>query len=306
MDYVQVPTELFPKLEELFNKSGENYNISLIGRMWGRLVAEDILSETIKKEMNLDVYKSYLTSSSWQIGLDRIEFLKLEENEIQMKLNNPLIKSPELLGSAISGLTSEFLGTNYNFSYQNDILILTKKAEGSLESVVESPKPIFELKTLFEPGESYLIIDDNKASITFEFYKKMLEKGFEGICITTMFPPKVEDKHGINKSGIIWLTDYGSGKPEIKEVSPKRLDFELSKSVMEIVKQENSVIMLHGLEYLISNLDYDKVLKFVQQIRNKVESNKSMLLCPIDPDALDKKEYVNLKLNFTIVGEKDD
>ena len=72
------------------------------------------------------------------------------------------------------------------------------------------------------------------------------------------------------------------------------------------MENENSVIMLHGLEYLISNLDYDKVLKFIQQIRNKVESNQSMLLCPIKPDALDKKEYVNLKLNFTVVGEENE
>lgn len=306
MDYVQIPTDLFPKLEELFNKSGENYNIPLIGRMWGRLVAQDILSGNAAKEIGLDVYRNYITSSSWQIGLTRIEFLKLDANEIQLRMDDPLIKSKELLGSALSGLTSEFLGADYNFEYANDVLILRKKEAGALEEAVESAKPAFEFKTPFEQGESYLIIDDSKASKTFEAYKKMLEKDRNGMCITTIFPPKVEDKHGIEKSGIIWLTDCGSGKPEINEVSPNRLDFELNKSVMQVVNKENSVIMLHGLEYLISNLGYEKVLKFVQQIKNKVEANKSLLLCPINPDALEKKEYANLKLNFTVVGEKND
>ena len=97
MDYVQIPTELFPKLEELFKKSGENYNISLIGRMWGKLVAQDILSEGTTKEMNLEIYRNYLAGSSWQIGLDRIEFLKLEEDEIKLKLDNPLIKRENFL-----------------------------------------------------------------------------------------------------------------------------------------------------------------------------------------------------------------
>ena len=198
------------------------------------------------------------------------------------------------------------MGINYNFSYENDVLILSKKEAGALEEIVETEKSILELKTPFEQGEAYLIIDNNKASNTFEIYKKMLEKGQEGMCITTIFPPKIEEKYGIKKSQMFWLTDYGSGKPEINEVSPKRLDFEISRSIAKIMEKENSVIMLHGLEYLISNLDYDKVLKFVQQIRNKVESNNSTLLCPINPDALDKKEYVNLKLNFTVVGEENE
>lgn len=301
--YVQVPTGLFGKLEEILNVAGDNYT-PVIGRIWGALVAQEA-----ERTDDIETYKQFATQLSWQVGLNQVEFLEANEERIVIRVTNPEVESREIIGGVLSGMTSEMLGSNYNFSYSDDnTILLTKKEEEDRAAPSPRGKERDEeidkvLQTPFECGESYLIADDGKGSRSFRVLKGQMDKGVKALCITTIFPPKIADKYGIGEASLIWLTDVGSGKEGIKEVSPERLDFEVNRTINDFIRDNpNSTIMLHGLEYLITHAGYDKVLKFIQQLKNKIAINDMVLLCPIDPGALDNREYANLKLNFTMIG----
>jgi len=58
---------------------------------------------------------------------------------------------------------------------------------------------------------------------------------------------------------------------------------ELSHTIKEFIKKTgNGVVLLEGLEYLITQNDYRDVLKFVQSLSDSIAVSNSCLIVPVD------------------------
>ena len=67
-----------------------------------------------------------------------------------------------------------------------------------------------------------------------------------------------------------------------------------------------SIILIDGVEYLISNNTFGSVLHLLQMMKDKISTGDSMLLIPIDPRCIDPKELALLRQEFdTYIEEKE-
>ncbi len=135
-----------------------------------------------------------------------------------------------------------------------------------------------------EPSFTYLIKED-KSDRSYAMFVEALGKGMKGYCITRDYPLKIRSKFNLGDTPIVWLSNIG------KENSLRPKDLEkLSFSLEQFLSNQGGVILLDGLEYLITNNNFLTVLRFIQSLRDQVAINHSILLLAMNPSTLDPHE----------------
>jgi hypothetical protein len=142
-------------------------------------------------------------------------------------------------------------------------------------------KPVHELERSF----AYLIKED-KSEKSYAYFEKALSQGMNGFCVTRNYPLKIKSKYNLGETHILWLSNVG------KEDSLRPKDLEkLSYSLEQFLANNDSgVILLDGLEYLITNNNFLTVLRFIQSLRDQVAINRSILIMALNPSTLDPHE----------------
>ena len=118
------------------------------------------------------------------------------------------------------------------------------------------------------------------------------------MCVTRQLPTKFK-KIVQGASGYSWLSDSQttSGNAEYGSLNPSRLDYEIIKEINEFYKDNpGGIIMFEGLDYLVTqnNDDFNKILKFVQKVKDITERTDSYIIFPVDPETFEGKEYAKL------------
>ncbi len=139
------------------------------------------------------------------------------------------------------------------------------------------------------PGMSYLI-ERERPDDCFTAYAKLLSSGMDGVCITRTNPKVVRKKFGMKDTPIKWLTDRNTAtEPTISS----ELEFLFNELEMFITLHPEGVILLDGLEYLISNNDFRKIQRFVRELVDEISEHEALLIIPVSPYAVETK---NLKV----------
>ncbi len=146
-------------------------------------------------------------------------------------------------------------------------------------------------------GYNYLIVDDNP-SVAYEEYKTILKKDVPGLCVSTTFPEKLRKEFEIEVGGLFWLSDTVTD-PSVKTIDPKRLDFELMRAVSNFFKESpKGVVMIDGIEYLVVENGFDRVLRFVKKINDLASVNDATIFVPLTPSSLGRDEFAMLRKEF--------
>jgi hypothetical protein len=149
----------------------------------------------------------------------------------------------------------------------------------------EAPKPAPVAETELERSFTYLIKEE-KAERSYQLFEKALAKGMKGFCVTRNYPLKIKAKWSLGETPILWLSNVGKES----SIRPKDLE-KLSVSLEQFLAQlEGGVILLDGLEYLITNNNFLTVLRLVQSLRDQVAINHSILMLVLNPSTLDAHE----------------
>lgn len=159
----------------------------------------------------------------------------------------------------------------------------TQKVEGEEEIKTEEGE---DLPEGLSKSSTYLI-DESKAdeSDSFELFKKILETGNEGLCVTRDYPDKVREKYGLEGIEIIWLSNVD--REDV--VRPKSLE-KFSLTIENFLTRKKGVILLNGVEYLITNNDFRTVLHLIQSLKDQVAINRSILMIPVNPTTLEENQ----------------
>jgi archaellum biogenesis ATPase FlaH len=64
---------------------------------------------------------------------------------------------------------------------------------------------------------------------------------------------------------------------------------------------ENAVIMFDGIEYLTLFNDFQKVQMFVEEVNDMIMTSESILLMPVDPEALDGRSIARISRYTEII-----
>ncbi|KYK35993.1 MAG: DUF835 domain-containing protein [Theionarchaea archaeon] len=138
----------------------------------------------------------------------------------------------------------------------------------------------------WELGVSYLIKQKGSNRGLDLFCKLVSDANDRGMVISRTFPDKLRKDENLNTISIWWLS---------REESPHSVDplglAKLTHVVRNFIQEEEeAVILLDGLEYLILQNGFETTLRFIQALNDLIILNKATLVVPVDPSSLSVKQ----------------
>ncbi len=119
----------------------------------------------------------------------------------------------------------------------------------------------------------------------------------QGLIVTRQFPNEIRAKYYFQTTPIVWLSTV-SGRDNM---DPAKLNLltDLLTSFME--KSHNGVVLIDGLEYLVTTNDFQRVIRAVDRWTESAMTSSSRLIIAVDPNSLDQKELALLERNKEVV-----
>ena len=142
---------------------------------------------------------------------------------------------------------------------------------------------------------STLLIEGKDSRLAYEAYIQELGVGREGLIVTRTHPDQVRETYDIGDSRILWLCS----QPGVDRVDPLGLSI-LQNILLEHMREKNSVILLEGVEYLVSENSIDKVLRLIYTLRDSSVISGSKFIMPLDTTTLSLKDLALIEREFTI------
>ena len=104
--------------------------------------------------------------------------------------------------------------------------------------------------------------------------------------------------YGIGEGALLWLS-YERGKRYAREPTDIPMIYSEIKNFFEA--NSRAVVLLSGLEYLISQNTFLKVLKLLQLLNDNVSMTGSMLIVPVVPEALNPQDVKMLERELRVL-----
>jgi hypothetical protein len=142
------------------------------------------------------------------------------------------------------------------------------------------------------PGLSYLV-EEKRPEKLFHIYKALLKKGKSGLVISRTNPKILARSYNLSEEGSVWLTGK-EVQGEIVTVLPI-LEFIMSICEDFVETKPEGILLIDGLEYLLTNNKFNSVLRFIRQLVDNVSQTECILMVALSPDALDSTEVTLLE-----------
>ena len=124
----------------------------------------------------------------------------------------------------------------------------------------------------------------------------------KGLIVTRTYPDRIREAYNLQVTPIIWLTE----SPGDKRVPPTSVALLTDTMIRFMESNPNSIVLLDGVEYLMTFNDFNKVLKLLDSLNETVWITKSRLLISLNPDTLDSKEHAMVERDRIVVRGKED
>jgi hypothetical protein len=157
-----------------------------------------------------------------------------------------------------------------------------------------------DLQMAFEPKKTYLINENESPGKSFKVFSSLVSMGITGLCISRL-PPEMAQKRFGDKCTIVWLTKSDPPSPDDDPEQKWREQYiapgDLTKvqNAIKIFltanKEKSTVILLEGLNMMVTNTDSKGFLKVAQKLKDDVYQAHSILLIPIDPTTMEQREF---------------
>ena len=141
------------------------------------------------------------------------------------------------------------------------------------------------------------LIKESKAEHSFRVFVDTISMGAKGLCITRQYPQAVREKYGLKMTPILWLSTV-QGENNIEPTKIERLSSVINDFIS---KSDDSIVLLDGLEYLITHNDFHSVLRLMNFISEGITMKKSCLVISVNPLAFKEKELALLERDVTVL-----
>jgi hypothetical protein len=146
------------------------------------------------------------------------------------------------------------------------------------------------------PPGCYIIVE-KRPEKCFEILSKLVLQGISGFIISREYPEKIRKKYRLSETPILWLSRSGTENA----VDPN--DFWVLKSILHdfTTRNKESVIILDGLEYLVTQISFGVVVERLAELEVIMIEGNSRLIIPLHKDTLSTQEYSRLQEKFQII-----
>lgn len=160
----------------------------------------------------------------------------------------------------------------------------------------EEPLLRYDMTRPVQVGRGH-IVKERTPDRSFMIFQELVEQGATGLCITRILPDDLRETYGMENVRFVWLTRsekkatvLGALGAEEEFVSPTNLAG-LATILIGFMEAGGNVILLEGIEYLITQNSFSPVLKFLMNINEKALLRNVTFLLSVSPSTMDIKEY---------------
>ena len=229
----------------------------------------------------------------------RLKILRMKAQDKNLKLSDEIVRyiaervtmNVRELENALTKIVafSTIMKLDIDLNLVSDIL-------KPLAPVQETRKEIMkEVKAL--PGHCYLIEEERPMYSNVLLSRKM-DEGSSGLVITRMNPKRIRDEFKVEPK-ILWLTDKESTQ---EETIPPSLEM-LVHVIQEFVRtEENGIIVLDGVQYLVSNTNFEAVLRFLRSLVDEISESTAVLAVSLSPETMKQQELSILEREMEVLN----
>ena len=318
--YFLMPDKSLKSLkEELEIIMGEDNTANFLYRL-GYRCGESAANDTAvdSQDFNtIEKFKEELPEHWIHIGLSSIELTKGDLEDFYVSLHDTMeakivrpTKNPSchFTRGFLEGVITILFGKKYRASEKKCIAVGDEECEFHVRVDDKALTPDNEEMVTTQQryklmkGMSYMVKDDD-VEIPFILFRDMVTHGHQGLIITRLFPQMIRDSYGLKKSSIIWLSR--DTVKDMATIQPGQLGL-LHHKIYEFLKNsENGIVLLDGVEYLITQNSFPSVLKVTQLITGKVALSGANLIVPLNPNAFEKKDFSLFSREFRTFTHPD-
>lgn len=137
---------------------------------------------------------------------------------------------------------------------------------------------------VLEKSFAYLV-EENQPETSYKLFVNQLNIGMKGFCVTRNYPAKIKARFKLGDIPLFWLSNVGKENT----IRPKDLE-KLSVSIEQFLANKNAVVLLDGIEYLITNNNFITILRLIQSLKDQVAINQSILILAVNPSTLESHQ----------------
>jgi len=169
---------------------------------------------------------------------------------------------------------------------------LTRSASVTYPNIHAVPGEQFPI----ERGSIYLV-KEKRPNISFAIFNEAVNHGAKGMLVVREHPNRLNQMHSFEAAKILWLTR----RVGVDHIDPTELSL-LSLEITKFVEgAPRSVVLIEGVEYMITQNDFESVLRLVNHLHDFVLARDSAVIVTIDPRVLSTRELALLERSAKIV-----
>ncbi len=150
-------------------------------------------------------------------------------------------------------------------------------------------------------GTSYLFTEKG-VQRAYDALRRLLSEGRRGIVISRSHPDRVQQMFA-PACPVMWIAKNIKTASGVISLEPTRL-MKIHGTISDFVKaNKGAVVLLDGLEYLITENGFSTVMKAIQLTNEEVAMSGAILLVPVDPRTLETQQLGYLEREFTLPDE---
>jgi two-component system cell cycle response regulator len=153
-----------------------------------------------------------------------------------------------------------------------------------------------------ERGHTYLV-EEGRPKLSLDLFSHEVQEEMPCLLVSHMVPEvllsNLDEKSQRLMGSVpsIWLSS------QLGEncISPTDIGILVDKIVRFIEGNQQSVVLMDGLEYLMVNNDFQKVMKAVSRVNETVMQCDSIMIVPIEPRAFESNELALLERDMEMI-----
>ncbi|MBI2126227.1 MAG: DUF835 domain-containing protein, partial [Thaumarchaeota archaeon] len=138
---------------------------------------------------------------------------------------------------------------------------------------VAETQSITPIKHAFKPSTSYLAIEDD-SSPSFLTFSDLVHHGYYGLCITRIIPDTIRGAYQLETTPILLLINTSAEET----IHPRDLAGLYSTVQGFLREKEQALVLLHGIEFLVSVNGFEPVLQLIRKLKNLVSQRRAILI----------------------------
>ncbi len=152
-----------------------------------------------------------------------------------------------------------------------------------------------------ERGFVYLV-KEKRPRVSFDMFNEAVRHDAKGMLVAREHPNRLRHSHDFEAEKLLWLTRR-AGVDHIDPTELSLLNLKITKFVESMNK---AVVLIEGVEYMITQNDFESVLRFVNHMHDFVLTHDCAVILVIDARVLSTRELALLERATKIVEPFDE